>query len=378
MLKSLSRCCRQLESLCFLEPRKEIFLPEKDILPVLFGVTMEPSRTGSNDLFTKFAEERDFREKFEPQFPNLRKLDLDELYFEEEMLHTIYTLALLLQPKLVCFGKHTGLTRKLLLRYRRLWSIVQGSADNQVNLNLTSAKFVDSVHDTRGDAAAELAYLDDIVPMFKSLKSIELLKDYWKENDVVRFIKIFNSCVDTFSLNFIPVNNLTCLSNVTNVRATAERYSFENIHSILDNCPNLRTLSIHTALCQVLPPDQNSRRRDFGQVMEDEQRILENIMIGEIEALMPGMRALLEEVLEGNLGGYLDDDDDLGARANPPSPSQMRKTKYKVHQKLVTLRISSVFEASQEASEVSGCALSSNCSFFILQTSLILRSMFHL
>lgn len=361
MLKSLSKYCRHLESLCFQEPSSEISLLGRDILPILFGISLGPDQTDYNTLLTRFAKEKDFREKFEPQFPNLKKLDLDELYFEEELLHSVYTLALLLQPKLQCFGRHTGLTRRILSKYRRLWTIMNDCSSDQINLCITKVKFVDSVFDAAGDAETELQYLEEIVPMFKSLKSVELIKDHWNETDVVKFIQIFARSVDAFSLSSLPVNNLACLNNVVHLRLTlCQRYSFEQIHAILDNCTNLQTLSIHPALCLEHPPNNRNQNQllVFGQMMAEDQRILENLMIAEIAADMPEMGRLLEGGIEENPEG-VGDEAGLGARANAPnlrpSPRNDRtfKKKFQAHTKLLTLRLPSVFEAPQESSEVS-------------------------
>lgn len=367
VLLALSVHCQQLESLCFLEPRMEVSVLEKDIWPILFGIPSPTDLRVTSGILTRFVQEEEFRDKFVLQFPNLKKLDLDELYFEEEVLHDVYILALVLQPKLSSFGKHTGLTRRILSKFRQLWNVKNNRSDSHIDIFLSKAKFVDSVCDVPNDAELELRYLEEIVPMFKTLKSVELQKSYWNEKEVARFCRIFADRVNAFSLSDLPASEISCLSSVTHLRLTFMRqYSFEQVHLILDNCPNLQTLSIHPVF-QEHPHvgwEGGQPLHRFGQMMDEDRQILENLLIDELVEEMQELQMFLGEGREEAQGNVL---------ARPPNPhgaegggpaapvgprpgalhDRITKPKFKIHQKLVTLRIASLFEATKEPSEVS-------------------------
>ncbi|KAK8723976.1 hypothetical protein OTU49_011380 [Cherax quadricarinatus] len=357
MLRALSTHCRHLESLCFLEPQMEVSVLEKDILNILFGV---PSIYGNRTPFgilDRFAEEKEFREKFVVQFPNLRKLDIDELYFEEELLHDVYTLALILQPKISSFGKHTGLTRHIIAKYRRLWTIVNESSFSNVSVYLTKAKFVDSISDVPGDTELDLKYIEEVLPMFKTLKSVELLKSNWNENHVAKFCQLLGNHVDAISLIDWPVNEVSCLSNISHLRLTFMRqYSFDQVHQVLDNCPNLQTLSMHAMFQEHsrVNHDRGDELQQFGQMMDEDQRFFENLIVEELiqypelQIIVIGANQHPPRDMLGNpvnvQGGI------QGAR--PPSRyDRISKPKFKIHHKLTTLRIASLFEAPREPSE---------------------------
>ncbi|ROT68428.1 hypothetical protein C7M84_013418 [Penaeus vannamei] len=367
VLLALSAHCPKLESLCFLEPRMEVTVLEKDIWPILFGIPSPSDPRNPSGILTRFAQEKDFRDKFVLQFPNLKKLDLDELYFEEEVLHDVYILALVLQPQLSSFGKHTGLTRRILSKFRQLWNVKNNRSDSHIDLYLSKAKFVDSVCDVPNDAELELRYLEEIVPMFKMLKSVELQKGYWTESEVARFCRIFADRVDAFSLSDLPINEISCLSSVTHLRLTFMRqYSFEQVHFILDHCPNLQTLSIHPVF-QEHPHvgwEGAMPLHRFGQMMDEDRQILENLLIDELVEEMEDLQVFLGEggdeqaggnVLRApNFPGAMGEGAQLPpAGPRPPAPlhERLSKSKYTVHQKLVTLRIASLFEATKEPSE---------------------------
>lgn len=343
VLRALSKYCRDLESLCFLEPHMKVSVQEKDILPILFGIPPMPDILVPSGLLDKFVEERKFRETFKPQFPNLKKLDLDELYFEEEMLHDVYILALILHPKLSCFGKLTGLTRRIIRKYRQLWNVVNNGSVCQISL--TKAKFVDNMCDSPRDVETELKYLEEVVPMFWTLKSVELHKHYWKGKEVDKFCQIFANHVDALSLNDLPENEISCLSNITHLRLRFMRqYSFEQVHLILDNCFNLQTLSIHPVLLELSLPnhERGQELQHFRQMMDEDEEFPEDFipLVEELIQEMPDLPVIPEE---NNIH--------LRDIRGAPAPYRPQR-KYKIHHKLITLRIASMFEAAREPSEV--------------------------
>nr|XP_045601712.1 uncharacterized protein LOC123760252 isoform X2 [Procambarus clarkii] len=356
MLRALSTHCQYLESLCLLEPQMEVSILEKDILSILFGVSPVYDCRAFFGILDRFAEDKEFREKFVLQFPNLKKLDIDELYFEEDVLHDVYTLALILQPKLSSFGKHTGLTRHIIAKYRKLWKIVNESSYSNIGIYLTKAKFVDSICDRPGNAELDLRYIEEVLPMFKTLQSVELLKSYWSENDVAKFCRIFSEYVDALSLLILPVNDISCLGNISHLRLKFMRqYSFEHVHQVLDNCPNLETLSVH-AVFQAQPQPNQVRfdqMQHFGQMLDEDRLLIQNLMVEELRQF-PELQILGEEVVEHiprnlpanplNVHGVRD-------AQIVPVYNRVSKTKLKTHQKLTTLRIASIFEAAKEPSE---------------------------
>lgn len=368
-MKALSRHCKHLESLCFLEPGIEASILEKDIFPIFFGIPPSTKLQDSGTLLKKFASDQDFRESFVFQFPNLRKLDIDELFFDEDMIHDIYTLTLLLQPKLMCFGKHTGLTKRILTNYKKIWSTMNNRAENEATLNLAEAKFVDSVSVVPRDGSVELNYWEEVVPIFENLVSVELQKSLWSEREVAKFCSLFSKQVRTFSLGELPLSDMSCLSNVTHLRLTLRRhYSFDKMHLILDSCPNLQTLSIHPTFYH-----EESRRNHGGldqllnleQMMEEDLDIFERLMFAEVmgeavnvQAMMLNHEGGADEHNEALFPGAEIPPAVAGQAALPnirPSfrSSKISKKEPAKHHNLAILRIASLCEAGQKQSEVS-------------------------
>ncbi|XP_066973354.1 uncharacterized protein [Macrobrachium rosenbergii] len=348
VLRALSKYCPSLESLSFLEPRMEVSILEKDILPILFGVPASAVHRTSS-LICRFGEDEHFRSQFQVQYPNLRKLNLDELYFEEDLLHDVYTLVMVLHPKLTCFGKYTGLTKKMLSKFRRLWAEKNGGSYSNIELFLTKAKFVDSVFDSHSDTEIELKYLESIVSMFKSLKSIEVQKDNLLEKDIGKFCQMFAHQVEAFSLSVLPISHISALNNIKHLRLTfAQRYSFDQVHFILDNCAQLQTLSVHGVLVEHSPHPLPVQNNNVGMLHND-QHILENLLVEELTNQIQDIQAFIEEPQGNNHFHGLN----LGAGVRHP-PSLRPRSKYKqskTHLKLTTLRIASLLEAEEQPSE---------------------------
>lgn len=373
-MKTLSKHCKLLESLCFLEPSLDAPSIEKDVLTTFFGMPPSTKLECSGSLAKKFASDKHFRESFEFQFPNLRKLDIDELVLDEDMIHDIYILTLLLQPRLMCFGKHTGFSNRLITNYKETWSSVYNRPESEATLQLAKARFVDTMYALPGDSTIELNYWKEVAPMFENLVSIELHKQLWSENEVAEFIQLFNNHVRTFSLSELPLSNMSCLSNVTHLRLTLtlrRHYSFDKMHLILDSCPSLKTLSIH-------PPfhHKGARRNNrlpqqpqiFHQLMEGRDLdVYERLLFAEVMGEAVNLEAMVMN-LEG-LGNNPDEGQfPWGAAYNPlpnvdreavpdvrPSSfesSRISKKKPVKHHNLTTLRIASLCEAGKEQSEV--------------------------
>ncbi|XP_042207148.1 uncharacterized protein LOC121855990 [Homarus americanus] len=356
VLKALSRHCHHLESLCLLGPKMEV-LVENDIYSILFGIPPNSYNSFTSCILQKFSDEKEFREQFVLQFPNLSKLDLDELYFEKIVLLDVYTLALLLQPKLLSFGRHTGgLTKSVISNYIELWKIANEIPVSYISIYLKKAKFVDSVRGVPEDPEMELQYMEEILPMFKSLESVELQKMHWKQNHVAKFCRMFADRINAISLSDVPVKDIFCLGNISHLQVTYRGpYYFETINIILDNLPNLLTLSIHSLLREYLQ-DNNEIGIEQGNAWDELQHIPEDHVFDEIE----------NEELEGFLG-QINEQLNANVEANPVNLPRLRapalyrpdkpvrrhkKPKYKVHHKLATLRIASLCEAAKDPSEV--------------------------
>lgn len=370
-MKTLSRHCKHLESLCFLEPSTEASILEKDIFPIFFGIPPSTEHECSGSLLEKFASDKHFRESFEFQFPNLRKLDIDELFFDEDIISDIYTLTLLLQPKLMCFGKHTGLTSRIITNYRKIWSTVHNRPLCEATLHLAEARFVDSVSVLPSDGTLELNYWKEMAAMLEDLVSVELQKSLWNENEVAKFCWMFNKQVRTFSLGELPLSDMACLSNTTHLRLTLRNhYSFDKMHLILDSCPSLKTLSIHPTFYH-----EGARRNNRQQ---DQLHMLDPMMgdVGVIEGLM--LAEMMGEIV--NFDAVVMNLEGVGLNQNeelfpwgapeipqpevgqqvlpdvrpPPSFGSSRTSKKAVvqHHNLTTLRIASLCEAGRKQSEV--------------------------
>lgn len=356
VLRTLSQQCKQLKSLCFLEPNVEGSLKETDILSVLLGFDSRRVPIPGK-IMKSFINCQDFRESCVFQFPNLQKLDIDELFFDEEMIHDIYTLTLLLQPKLKCFGKHTGLTKGIISNYKKAWSVLYNRPESEATMHLTEIKFVDSVSVIPGNPSLEIDYWEEVLPMFENVASVELQKSLWSEKEIARFCSLFSNKVRTFSLVEFPLSDMSCLSNLTNLRLTLSRhYSFEKMHFFLDSCPNLKTLSIHPTFYH-----EDTRRHHGGmdqlhleQMMEEDLNIFERLMFAEVAVnvqpvLLDQERAMNRDNNEAAPAG--------GEGALPDvrpafrSRSVSRKKPRKQHN-LTTLRIASLCEADQKQSEV--------------------------
>lgn len=363
VLRTLSQQCKHLKSLCFLEPSIEASIQEKDIFSVFFGISSTRLQCPGS-ILKKFTSDQDFRESCAFQFPNLRKLDIDELFFDEDIIHDIYTLTLLLQPKLKCFGKHTGLTKRILTNYKKIWSIMNNRPESEATVHLTEAKFVDSVSVITVNTSVELDYWKEVVPMFENLASVELQKSLWSEKEIAQFCSLFSSKVRAFSLGELPLSDMSCLSNMTHLRLTLSRhYSFDKMHLILDSCPNLKTLSIHPTFYH-----EESRRNRGGldqlhleQMMEEDLNIFERLMFAEVVVNVQPVLLDQERAMnhDNNVALF------LGAEIPAPaggegalpnvrpafmSRSASRKELVK-HHNLTTLRIASLCEAEQKQSE---------------------------
>ena len=362
-MKALSRHCNQLESLCFLEPGIEFSILELDIFPVFFGIPQSSELLDTRSLLKKFASDQDFSDNFVFPFPNLRKLDIDEVLFDEDMIHDIYTLTLLLQPKLMCFGKHTGLTKRILTSYKKIWSTMNNKAENEATLHLSEARFVDSVSVVPRDGSVELNYWEEVAPMFKNLVSVELQKSLWSEGEVAQFCSLFSKQVRKFSLGDLPLSDMSCLSNVTHLRLTLRRhYSFDKMHLILDSCPNLHTLSIHPTFYH-----EESRRNHGGldqmlnleQMMEEDLDIFERLMFAEAVEEAVNVQGMMLNHVGAAHGHNVEEIHPLIAdQAALPNvrpafwSNRISKKELAKHHNLTTLRIASLCEAGQKQSEV--------------------------
>lgn len=103
----------------------------------------------------------------------------------------------------------------------------------------------------------------------------------------------------------------------------------------------------------------------FGQMMDEDRQILENLLIDELVEEMEDLQVFLGEGGDEQAGGNVLRAPNFpgamgeGAQLPPAGPrpaallhERLSKSKYTVHQKLVTLRIASLFEATKEPSEV--------------------------
>lgn len=373
-MKTLGQHCKLLESLCFLEPNIEVSVVEKDIFSIFFGIPSSESQQDAETILKKFTNDKQFRDSFEFQFPNLRKLDIDELFFDEEMVHSIYTITLILQPKLMCFGKHTGLTKWFIRNYKKIWSTVNARPESEATLQLSEVRFVDSMSVVPPDATVELDYWEKVAPVFENLVSVELQKSRWSEDEIAKFCELFNKQVKTFSLGELPLSNMSCLSNMKHLRLTLStgvrvHYSFDKVHLILDTCPSLRTLSIHQTLSH-----DGARRNNllldqpnfFDQMMEDENLdVLERLMLDELMGEAVNLEAMVMN-LEGVELHHNENRFPWGAPEIPHpnvgrealedvrSPPSNRASKKGVrgHHNLRTLRIASLCEATRKQTEV--------------------------
>lgn len=373
VMKTLSKHCKLLESLCFLEPSIEVSILEKDIFSIFFGIPASESLQDSESILKKFTSDKQFRESFEFQFPNLRKLDIDELFFDEEMVHSIYTITLILQPKLMCFGKHIGLTKWFIRNYKKIWSTVNDRPECEATLQLSEARFVDSVSVAAPDATTELDYWEKVAPVFENLVSVELQKSRWSEDEIAKFCDFFSKQVKTFSLGELPLSNMSCLSNMTHLRLTLSmavriHYSFDKVHLILDTCPSLRTLSIHQTLYHDGVRRNNlllDQPNFFDHMIEDEDLdVLERLMLDELMGEAVNLEAMVMN-LEGVELHHNENRFPWGAPEIPPpnvgrealedvrsSPSSRAPRKgLRGHHNLRTLRIASLCEASRKQTE---------------------------
>ena len=337
----------------------EMSISEKDILPTLFGVPSTAISTNTV-LISKFVENEHFRSLFRIQYPNLRKLNIDELYCDEDFLHDIYTLVMVLHPKLTSFGKHTGLTKKMLSKFRRAWEAKHGDSPNSTELFLTKAKFVDSVYSSRIITEMELNYFESIVSMFKSLKSIEVHKDNLNQELLGRFCLMFAQQVEAFSLSVLPSHHISSFSSVKHLRlSSAHRYCFDQVHFILDNLIHLQTLSIHGVLVEDNP--HAAPLNNLGGLLQDEENVLENLLIEELANHVHDFEAFIEGP-HGDI--HLPDLNAAAAAAvHRPRPysSSFKYKETTSHSKLITLRIASLLEAGKQASEVSMNLLICSC-----------------
>lgn len=369
-MKTLSSHCKLLESLCFLEMCTEHTILEQDIFEILFGSAPPTDCLGSGSLFEKFANDKHFRESLKFQFPKLRKLDIDDLFLDEDAIHDMYVLALLLQPNLVCFGKDTGIMKRTVTNYKKIWSAMHNRPDSEATLQLAEARFVATPSVRPGRGALELPYWEAAAPMFENLASVELQIPHWSEDEVAKFCHLFKKQVQTFSLCTLPLSDMSCLSSATHLRLTptlGSHYSFDKMHLILDSCPSLKTLSIHPTFYHEGAPRGDNRLQDpqhfFGHMIDNEDLdIIERVMLAEV--LGEAMALHLEGIGigldpdEDRFLGILPPPPDAGGEAVPavraPSSESSRKSKKRLaeHHSLTTLRISSVCQASRQQSEV--------------------------
>lgn len=372
-MKTLSRRCPHLESLCFLEPSIEASILEKDIFSIFFGVPQCTTSEGSEGVLKRFASDKQFRERFKFQFPNLKKLDIDELFFDEDMVHNIYIITLLLQPKLLCFGKHTGLTKRFVTNYKKVWSSVHNRPESEATLQLSEARFVDCLSAVPPDASLELSFWEEAAPMFKNLMSIELQKSRWSMEEIAKFCELFNKQVRIFSLGELPLSDMSCLSNLTHLRLTLGpsvrlHYSFDKMHVILDSCLSLKTLSVHQTLY-----NDGVRRNNLLQdqadlldpMMGEDLDVLERLMLDELMGEAVNLEAMVMNLDGAELHrnenrfpwGALEipqpfaDQEALPDVREAPSSRTSRRGLVK-HHNLRTLRIASLCEAGRKQTEV--------------------------
>lgn len=348
VMRALSRHCKRLESLRFLEQDQEMHMDENDIIPLLFGAP--PCLVTANFYHRFVYEGEDFRKLFIPQFPNLRVLDIEEVFMHTNILDTVYILALFLQPKLESLGQLNFLSlNEILVTYCSLWKQIHGRHSLPPTLSLTCARFND-IYVLQREADWQ-----DWLQCLGNLKCVEVGMNHDRLDEMVVWVaKAFRSTrVRTFSMCTVPYSNMDSFHYLHHLRITmAPHYPFETIHTILDSCTCLTTLSFDSMLYH--PPDSPHFSRQLqGRPFQDEDQLLmEELLRGDpLNNMVEHMLALANQEA-ANEGHNQEDDEEHGGEGMRRS-TPLHKKKYTPHTKLTTLRLASLCKARKKPTEVS-------------------------
>lgn len=342
-MQALSRHCRRLESLRFLEQNHEMHIDEGDIIPLLFGVP--PGLVTTNFHHRFVYEGEDFRKMFIPQFPNLRVLDIEEVFMHTTISDTVYILALFLQPKLESFGQLFFMSlNDILVTYCMLWKQIHGRQSLPPTLPLTYARFNDEIFVLHSETDWQ-----DWLQFLGNLTCVEVVMNH--DNLAKMVGQVINAfSVRTFSVCTVPFSNLDSLHYLQHLRITlAAHYPFDTIHTILDSCPCLTTLSFHPMLYHPHESPQYFRQLQAGPVHDEYRLAMEELLRADV------MNNMVDQVLAmgnnqdaANERRLQQQDNGDGVRRS----SVLHKKKYTPHTKLTTLRLASLCKARQQPTEV--------------------------
>lgn len=349
VLRALSRHCRRLESLRFLEQDQDMHMDENDIISLLFGVP--PCLVTANFRHRFVYEGEDFRKMFVPQFPNLRVLDIEEVFMHTTILDTVYILALFLQPKLESLGQLLFLSlNKILVTYCSLWKQIHGRHSLPPTLPLTYARFNDFyVLQSETDWQDWLQFLGN-------LKCVEVVMNHDRLDEmVVQVAKAFRSTrVRTLSVCTVPFSDMDCFHYLHHLRITlAAHYPFDTIHTILDSCPSLTTLSFHPMLYHPPESPHFSRQIQARPFHEEDRLVMEELLRADaLNNMVVQALAMANNQEAANEGHHQEDNEGHGGEGVRHSTLPHKKN-YTPHTKLTTLRLASLCKARHKPTEVS-------------------------